>query len=562
MARPVRNWWTRGLVWAAVGGVVLGVPIPSVAQGDPPPLTVVLVVDQMRPDYLTRFAYELTGGLARLQREGIVFDSAFHDHGITATAAGHATISTGVYPSRHGIVSNDWWNRRAHRPVYAVEDTTVEVIGATGDWAPSPSHLEREAIGDWLAAQRPAGKVYSIAVKDRSAVLMGGKRPDGAYWFDSELGGFATSTYYRDTMPAWIEAFNDSGPRDDFFAAGWQRLLPEEAYTASREDSFPAENDGIAVVFPHRFAPDSADETGGPGRTYYRDLPNTPFGDQLLFAFAQRLIEEEELGTDGEPDLLFVGASSADLVGHAFGPYSQEVQDYYLRLDGMLDDFLAFLDARVGNYRLVLTSDHGVAPVPEESARRGHDALRLGALEMQEIVVPPLSEVMAEFRAPVRPRIAIVYGLTIDYPDGTFDDERWTSFRRATARGIRRSYWVADAIAYDDILEPTDDPYRQLYQRSFYPGRVSDVIIRYPPLYVRRSEVGGTDHGTPYDYDRHVPLIIWQPGSEGARRAEPVRTVDIAPTIASWLGIAPPPDLDGTALSSVNRAQSVPGRRP
>ena len=532
------------------------------AQTQPQRLFVVLSVDQMRFDFLERFGHLYKGGLARLLEEGAVYTDAHQDHFFTSTAAGHATISTGVFPSRSGIVANSWWDREEGRSVYAVGDSRSSIVGRPDLSGRSPANMQRNALGDWLKRESRESKVFSAALKDRSAITMGGERPDGVYWYDSDAGRFITSEYYLDAVPEWVREFNDAKLADGYFEKKWTRLLPEEAYRASREDSFSFEHDGIDVMFPHRLdisvdgeAEERADSLSAryPPR-YYAELKRTPFADELAFAFIERMIVSEQLGADDVPDLLFVGASAADCIGHRYGPLSQEIQDYYLRLDQMLDEFLDFLDASVGEGRftLVLTADHGVLPIPEGLARQGIDAKRIGRFERQEIVVPPLTEVLDEFG--LTEKLAGVsaspYGVTMRFDAGVSRRDR-RSVRRALAERLRDSEYVADAVAYDDVREETNDPFRQLYLRSFHPDRAPDVVIRYKENYLFRMDPGGTTHETPYAYDSHVPVLFWGPELTAGRYQRRIATVDIAPTNAALLGIETPDDLDGAPLQEL-----------
>ena len=524
-------------------------PYVGVVQEQTPKLVVVLSVDQMRSDYLSRFGPLLTESFGRLMQEGSLFTEAYHDHGITSTAPGHATISTGVFPRRNGIVSNDWWDREQHRPVYAVEDPSVEILASSESPGRSPVNLLRETVGDWLKQQSPDSKVFSVALKDRASILMAGRHPDGAYWFDDETGRFVTSTYYRKKLPGWVRDFNKAGQADSYFHEVWDRVLSEELYSPSREDSFPSESDGIDVSFPHVFRTGS-DE---PDPIYYEELRRTPFGDELAFSFLERMIVHERIGSDATVDLLFVGAGSGDYIGHRYGPFSQELQDYYVRFDRLLAGFLEFLDEQVGagNYHLVLTADHGVLPMPEELARRGVDSRRIDGMYTQDLIITPLLRSLQDLAIDATPRLALLYGLAISFPEGTVSEETQTELRRLVAERLRESEFVADAYARDDAEPTTDDEFRELHWRSFRADRASDVIIRYKRNYLQRSEPGGTNHESPYDYDRHVPLIFWGPGIVGAWYDREVRTVDIAPTVAALLGITPPDDLDGTRLVEI-----------
>ena len=524
-------------------------------QADPPKLVVLFMVDQMRADYLTRFQAHYTGGLARLVERGAVFTDAHHEHFFTSTAPGHATVATGVHPSRHGLVSNDWWDRTEHRLVYAVEASAARILGALDLPGRSPANLLREGVGDWLKRQVPESKVYSVALKDRASIAMGGQRPDGAYWFEPSEGRFVTSTYYTEALPDWVVEFNQSGRADAHVSKAWTRMLAEEMYSASREDSFPTEHDGVHVTFPHALPAFSDTTAPFPGETYYTELINTPFGDELTLSFVEELIDREGVGDDAVTDLLFVSASAADYIGHRYGPYSQEVQDYYIRLDRALGKFLTFLDERIGeeSYVVVLTSDHGGLPMPEELLRRGVDARRIDALDRQELIVSPLLDAMELLGVDAQPRaLSLVYGLVVDFSEEDVSKAKMIELRRAIAASIRSSDLVADAYAVDDVDPETTDAFRRIHLRSFHPNRASDIIIRFKERYLQFRDFG-TTHETPYAHDTHVPLIVVRPGYVPNRHDRRVATVDIAPTLAALLGITIPDDLDGAALAEIVR---------
>jgi predicted AlkP superfamily pyrophosphatase or phosphodiesterase len=522
-------------------------------QADPPKLVVMFMVDQMRADFLTRFQAHYTGGLARLMERGSVFTEVHHEHFFTATAPGHATVATGVYPSRHGIVSNDWWDRIEHRPVYAVEDSAALIIGAPDLPGRSPANLLRATVGDWLKKQVPESKVFSVALKDRASVAMGGQDPDGAYWFEPSEGRFVTSTYYRDSLPGWVVEFNQSGRADAHVSKAWTKSLAEEMYSASREDSFPPENDGVHITFPHVLPAFSDTTVPFPGEDYYSELIYTPFGDELALSFVEELIDREAVGDDAVTDLLLVSASAADYIGHRYGPFSQEVQDYYIRLDRALGRFLEFLDERIGEdrYVVVLSSDHGALPMPEELVRRGVDARRVDALDRQELIVPPLLRALESVGIDARPRaLTLLYGLVVDFAEEDVSADKARELRRVIAESIRASNLVADAYAVDDVDPTTTDEFRQMHLRSFHPDLASDIIIRFKEAYLQYRDFG-TSHETPYPHDTHVPLIIVRPGETHARYDRRVATVDIAPTLAALLGITIPDDLDGVALAEI-----------
>ena len=509
----------------------------------PPRLVVVVSVDQMRADYMIRFADLFNGGLARMNRDGIVFTDAHHGHAVTSTGAGHASISTGVYPHRSGIVDNSWWDREAKRSVYVTEDT-VSILGISGAPGSSPANLLCETVGDWLKQQSPDAKVFSVALKDRASILMAGHEADAAYWYYDTEGVFVTSSYYMSAYPDWVTTFNTSGIVDTFLETGWARLLDETAYSISREDNFPNEMDGKNTTFPHLFS------TPTPGPEYYSELYQTPFGDELAFSFARDLVFHEGLGADAIPDLLFIGASAGDGVGHAYGPFSQEVQDYYLRMDLMLQSFFEFLDEEVGSneYIIVLTADHGVLPMPEELRRHGIDAGRFDPQPLIRQQVEKTSDKLG-----IETRLRFANGLYLDIRERNGQNITRQQVRKAIADDLRDLDLVEDVFTFDELVDPQtpDRPFFQQYSRSFYPDRAPDLMLRYKEYYLPIRQTTSTSHGSPYEYDTHVPLIFLDPVRRAARHDTRVYAVDIAPTLASLLNIVVPEELDGKKLQEV-----------
>lgn len=516
----------------------------------PPRLVVVISIDQMRADFLTRFADQYSGGLARVTVEGVQFTQAHQDHAITATAPGHAVISTGTYPRNSGIIANSWWSAEAGRTIYAVEDT----VGLTEDpqgLGSSPVQLNRSTVGDWLKEAYPKSKVFSVALKDRAAVLMGGHQADAAYWYHGQKGDFITSTYYLDSYPGWVRSFNEARLVDSFLSRGWHKLLDDEAYSASREDAFRSEANGRETTFPHLFPSNTHDAE------YYSDLTRTPFGDSLAFAFAQELIRREKLGRDKTPDLLFLGASAADAIGHAFGPFSQEAQDYYLRLDGMLASFLDYLDQEVGadQYVVVLTSDHGVLPMPEDLSRRGIEA---GRIPVQQLLLPLIEKTRIRLGLE---RIPTVYsnGFVLNPPSGSVSESTLQMFRQVLADTMRTLDVIADVFTSNELLDSNtpDRPFLEQYRRTFPPSHTPDIMLRLKEYHLPFANPTSTTHESPYVYDTHVPLLFLSDLLMPAQSDEPVSLVDLAPTLAALLYINPPEGLDGQELTPVLMARET-----
>lgn len=524
---------------------LLALALTQIYASEKPKLAVVIVVDQMRSDYLAREQGLLTGGFKRLLDNGFQFTEAYHEHAVTETAVGHATIATGCYPSHHGIVGNEWWDEAKSRWVYCVEDSGKGIIGRPSTTGRSPNNLRGSVLGDWLRQSSPHSKVFAVTGKDRSSILMAGFGGQ-AYWYFPYDGRFVTSTYYRDAFPAWVDSFNVRRPAADYADSVWEHLLPLDKYTG--RDSVTAEYDGIKAAFPHRFAHSPNDEQ----QKYCDEFRYTPFFDQLILGFARDLVINEQLGADSVVDLLMIGCSAGDYVGHRYGPFSHEIQDQYFRLDGYLDSFFAFLDSSVGinQYVVALTGDHGVVPLPEELKVEGIDAGRINSDSLEAAIKRTGAAVAAGINCSTNAVLAVGDGVILNYTDAkaTGHDEPW--LRKSVNEKIKRLSCVADAFTRDDLASGGDNarPYINLYRNNYLPDRSPDIMLRYKEYWIISDEPYGTSHGTPYAYDRHVPLIFFGAGVSAGRDTLKAASVDIAPTLSELFGIIPPTIIDGRSL--------------
>lgn len=510
-----------------------------------PKLVVVVVVDQMRFDYFDRFGAQWQHGFARLRDEGRTFKSAYHEHALTETAPGHATISTGTHPSQHGIVANNWIDPTSGKKVEAVEDPAVKILGNEREPGVSAATLLREGVGDWLQAAEPESIVIAMAVKDRAAILLGGKRPDAALWYDDEFGGFTTSTYYADARPAWVDAYNQKDRAQALYGEGWSLSRPDAEYGDSRRITEPElvatfSDYALTKQFPHVIdKPDKA------ARNVVRD---TPFADQMTLELAREAIAHEHMGADAVPDLLMIGLSGGDYCGHRYGPESVETHDYYLRIDAALGDFMAELDATLGKdeYVLILTADHGVVPLPEHSGIEG-----AGRFDAKREVPPLLERAVEELALAKAPSFAVSHGIELTFDAAVAEAER-VRLRAKLAELLREQPLLTDAWTRDELLASEDrNEYAQAWRRSFHPERSSDLLLQLAPGVVIYAE--GTGHGTPYEYDQHVPLTIRGRGWSGVEEQR-VGIVDIAPTIAAIVGVPIAEGVDGKVLTAAHTA--------
>ena len=549
---------SRSLVSAALAASVAAT-CSAPAEVDPPKLTVVLVVDQMRQDYLTRFGPLFKGGLGRLLDQGLIFTNAHQDHAVTNTAPGHATVATGVFPAKHGIVSNEFMIRSERARRYAVGDDESPVLGVPDASGRSPALMLRDGLADWVKTAKPSAIVASLAIKDRSAITMGGRTSDLVYWYHDRRPGMVTSQWYGGPEPGWFTEFDAAARVASHYTEPWTRALPEEEYAGiSREDAFEGEGEGWGSTFPYDFTelfpPEQASADDLPPDDYFDDFPYTPFADQFVLEMAREAIRGEGMGADDIPDLLMLGLSAADYIGHRWGPQSQEVQDYYIRLDGWLDEFFSFLDAEIGEgeWALALTADHGVGHLPEYRAAQGDDARRLSFREARQLRQAAVKPVLEGDTGVPRVEPMWFEGLHLFFEEGVSADDvdpaALARLREALADAIETLDFIEAAYTRDEI-EAADLNAGDVigkFRRSYHPDRSADVLLQTRRHYSTNSTPA--NHGTPHDYDTHVPLVFLRGNLPAGVDGSYVRTVDIAPTVAAWMGVTSPDDLDGIPL--------------
>ncbi|MEQ9398999.1 MAG: alkaline phosphatase family protein [Longimicrobiales bacterium] len=519
----------------ALALVLTGAPAPLTAQqADGGPRLVVLIsVDQLRGDLLERFAPAFDGGLARFLKQGYRFPGASHAHAGTYTAAGHATLATGVFPSRSGIVANSWNERTpaGWRPgVYAVEDVDSPLLGVQGAEGRSPKNLLTTGLADWIQASDPDSRVVSLSGKDRAAVTMAGKARGHVYWVERDLARFVTSTYYRDEYPGWVEAFNETEMPALLAAQEWTSSVPAaHAGLARPDEGLGYEGDGVRTTFPHR----AADETvAGNPASFNTWAMSQPRIDAAVRRLAEVAVQELELGQRGSVDYLGLSFSAADYVGHGFGPLSLEQMDNLLRLDQELGQFLEFLDREVGRGQWVagLSADHGVVTMPEVQGREGEGGFRVDPAARQAALAKALQDAAAEVGQDAPELPARLARMLVD-------------------RGL-----VAGAYTHDELAAGLPaDSFAVLFRNSHYPGRAAGPLSRFG-VEIRSDNHDlwsgplGTTHGSPYWYDRSVPFILLGAGVSAGSSDRGVYTVDMAPTLGALAGIPVPNDRDGRSV--------------
>jgi arylsulfatase A-like enzyme len=503
-------------------------------------LVLLVAVDQFRYDYLTRFRAEYAGGFSKLLVRGATFTQAYLDHYPTVTAVGHSTMLSGAIPAVSGIIGNDWYDRTAGATVTSVSDPDTQLVGATGQGS-SPRRLLVSTLGDEMknaVAHLPAEatpKVFGLSLKDRSAILPVGHRADAAYWFDTRTGAFITSTYYRAEPHSWAAQFNQAAPTDKFAARKWQFL-------------------------------DAASGTGHPmpdtpGAQLYSAVYGSPFGNELLKDFAVAALEGERLGQRSATDLLSVSFSSNDAVGHTYGPDSPEVRDIAVRTDRVVGELLARVDALVGLDRTLVafTTDHGVAPMPEVQQQR---KLPGGRMKSEELFGPIAAALTSKYG---EGKWILATAGTAPYLNHSLIAEKGldpSEVRRVAAAAASVVPHVARVYTREQLLsgEVSADSIGRRVVRGYNLQRSGDLEIVLDPYWLRASS--GTTHGTPYSYDAHIPLVLMGPGVKPGAYSVTVALNDLAPTLATLLGIENPSGSSGRVLVEALASAAAPARPP
>ena len=513
-----------------------------------PKLVVLLVIDGLPQRQVIDYRDHLApDGLRRFLDRGAWFAQAYYGHAYTVTAAGHATVLTGAYPHRTGIIGNEWRDPMTGAAVYNTGDEAHTYLeNRTADMAgTSPRNLKVETLGDVLRRTDSRAKVIGISAKDRGAILPAGQSGT-AYMYMWESGRFASSTYYMREHPVWVKTFNGERPADRYFKATWSPLLPAAAYKKSLPDNQPWYGPGGSL--PKTFGQNLLK----PAAEFYASLLPSPFMDELTLDFARAALRGETLGADESPDILSVSLSAHDYINHAYGAESRLSQDHLLRLDRMLEAFFHDLDRQVGpdNYVAVLTADHGFAPVPEYSKSIGRDAGRININEMLGRLNNGLS---TKFGAG---RWLMAWSADAVLLDAKLIASKSLDRRVVDAEARRLLLTEAGIVAAFSRTEiegnalPPDTPYLAAVRNTWYSGRSADIQVVVKPYWLFGStQSTGTTHGSPHEYDSHVPILFYGPRWFGAGRIEAkVEVVDIAPTLARLLGIGPPATAEGKPL--------------
>jgi hypothetical protein len=487
-----------------------------------PKLVLGIVIDQFRFDYLNRFRKSYTGAFARFYKNGAVFTNAHHEHFPTVTAIGHSTFMSGATPSISGIVNNAWYDRATGKNVTSVSDDGTQLLGAPGKGS-SPNRLLASTIGDELKISGKNCKVIGVSIKDRSAILPAGHTADGAYWFDGGTGNFVSSTFYFADLPAWVKDFNSKRVPDQYLNAEWKAIDSDRVF---------------------KKMPPAA------GAPFYNGLEATPYGNDLIETFAERAIEAEQMGRHPDTDLLTVSFSANDYVGHAVGPDDPMVRDMALRTDRLIEKLLVYLDSKVGldNVLVVLTADHGVAPLPEVNRARKMPGGRVSQPELFHVIESALAAKYGEGKWIVGNAGPVPYFNRDLMKQKNLNE---TDVENTAADAVRALPNIFRVFTREEIINGAmmQDRFSQRVRNGFYPGRAGDLIVIPDAYWI--FEPRGASHGTAFNYDTHVPVIFMGPNIMAGRYDSQVAVNDIAPTIATILEIEFPSGSVGRVLSEM-----------
>ncbi len=482
-----------------------------------PKLVVAIVVDQFRYDYLLRFRQSYTAGLKQLLSKGAVFANARLDHFPTYTAVGHSAFLSGAYPSMSGIVGNSWYDRDREKMIGAAFDDSVQTVGGAPGAGSSPRSLMVSTVGDEMKlASQGQSKVIGISWKDYGIIMATGHMANGVFWFDSKDGNFVSSSYYVPELPPWLKEFNAQRPADQYKGSEWQGTrLPAEA-----------------------------------GSNLYRTLPRSPFGNDLIEKMAEAAIKGERMGRGTQTDLLVLSFSANDFVGHSYGPDSPQVRDMAIATDQVLGKLFKFIDTEVSmsNVTVVLTADHGVAPVPEENVKRNMPGGRISAGDFRNAIQKALTEKFGEgnWILSVPENAAYFNWDLIDAKKLSREQvERQAAEAAAKLPHVFRVYTRTQLLTGYAMADQAG----RRVMNSFFQKRCGDLYVLTDPYFIAGRS--GTTHGSVFGYDTHVPLIFMGPGIKTGRFNASVIINDVAPTLATILDIDIPSGSEGRILSEI-----------
>ncbi len=533
--KPSRKWTAALIALLAAAVVELPADADDITR---PKLVVVVVIDQMRADYIDRFARDWTGGLKRLVTEGAWFRESAYPYLNTLTCAGHATIATGTFPHVHGIMQNAWWDRGSHSIVQCSADSSATSVSYGGPPTTTEGNSARNlrvpTFGEYMRSA-VGSRLVTLSLKERSAIMLAGHAGDAVTWLTNALDGWQTSTAYTDKPVPAVKAFVDANPIDADYGKTWTRMLPESRYREVDDAPWEAPPVGWGRTFPHTIA----SGIGKPDFESRTQWERTPYADAYLARLAAALVESMHLGTRDRPDVLGVSFSTPDLIGHAFGPDSQEIRDAYAHLDQTMGVFLDRLDRLVGRgqYVVALSADHGVTPVPEALEKRGLPSGRFNTGRMTDAIDSTIASAFGPGHYVARLTSSDVY-----FEPGVYARLKATpSVLDAVVRTISAVNGVSRVFHEDELrtVPAAGDRELRAAALSFVPETSGDLVISAKPGWLFTTANAAT-HGAATSDDQRVPILLMGYGVRPGQYSQRTTPADIAPTLAALCGIVMP----------------------
>jgi hypothetical protein len=517
------------------------------AQKEQPKLVVGVVIDQMCYDYLYRFYNQFgTGGFKRLMDQGSHFRNVTYNYVPTFTGPGHASIYTGTTPSNHGIVANDWYHRPYQKDVNCVDDTTVVGVGSDSpDGKCSPHFLRANTITDQLRLTYPNSKVIGVSIKDRSAILPAGHLANGAYWYDYSTGKMITSSFYLSQLPVWVSQYYANNPIENYLKNTWTLSRDSAAYTHYSEDNSPYETllgGKLAPVFPYDF-------TQLPKDQQLINFTAMPFANTYLTDFAIQALKGEQLGRNKTTDFLTISYSTPDIAGHAFGPYSLEMEDMYFRLDAELARLFAALDKQVGKgeYVVFLTADHAVVPVPQYLTDH---KLPGGYLFLEGLEQSLRMACLKSFGADGIDRIA---NDNVYFKKEWLTNPQFPQMLQLVKQIILQHDEIKAVYTADELQGVPSDLWMRMVAAGYDRERSGELLFILQPGYLPKtadvpSAHKGTSHGSAFNYDTHVPVLFYGKNIPKQDVFTAYEIVDIAATLVHILEVQRPNAMVGKPM--------------
>lgn len=515
--------------------ILLGCSASS--ENKKPKLVVAIVIDQMRYDFLENLSHRYSdNGFNRLVNDGFNCKNNFYNYVPTVTGPGHSSISTGSTPKTHGIVGNNWYDRERKHSIYCTDDSNYNNVGGD-DYSgnKSPNNLLVETFADINKMSNNKSKTISIAIKDRGSILMGGKTADAAYWYyGKERAQWITSTFYMNQIPDWVKEFNKEDNLEKYLE-DWNTLKDISTY-----ENHEIDNNSFEKLFKGK--DNSAFPYDTKSLMKHNDcfdmIKETPYGNTMTTDFAIEAIVNENLGKRGVTDVITVGYSSTDYIGHSFGVASVETQDTYIRLDLEIQKLLSFLDKQIGKneYTLFLTADHGVLEIPAYLSSTGVNAQAVSENDLTNKVVKKLNDVLG---IEVKKLIANVDNSQIYLNDQVISEMNLNKSKvvNELVKILESFDFISKAYTADFILGSSElIEYEKLIQNGYHKERSGDIalILKENVIFYNGK---GTTHGSGYNYDTHVPLIFYGYGIKKGETLNHTEIPDIAPTISKLLGL-------------------------